>query len=351
MKGMMQAGSTRGFTLIELMVAIAAFSIMSLAGFAVLSTGQRTAVSNDQTVQIQQNVRLAMDLIARDVRMASFGNTLSGSFPGSLCANSINTGDNQVGEDVLPDTISVITVFQQLGTLTVPFTALNTITVSATGLAINDVISLEGTFTATVNAVGAGPTPAVTLSQAVVAPTNYAAGTAVVQIKCITYSVSGAAASPPYQLLRNNGSGAVAVVDGIESLQIAYALDADNDGIIDDQPGGIAGIPDCKDFVPNDSVNNNTCGPPVAGGVSLAAGTTAFTAANATPSAIRQVRLTVVGRAVPPAAANFPGNTWRDATFTGQSLVQAEDQRILSTPGIRRRALTRMVTLRNGSNS
>jgi prepilin-type N-terminal cleavage/methylation domain-containing protein len=131
MNGMMQDRSIRGFTLIELMVAVAAFGIMSLAAFAVLSTGQRTAVSNDQTVQIQQNVRLAMDLIARDVRMASFGNTASGSFPGSLCPNSINTGDNQVGDDVLPDTISVITVFQQLGTLTVPFTALNVITVSA----------------------------------------------------------------------------------------------------------------------------------------------------------------------------------------------------------------------------
>jgi hypothetical protein len=215
---------------------------------------------------------------------------------------------------------------------------------------VNDVISLEGTFTATVNSVTAGPTPVVTLSQSVVAPTNYAVGTAVVQIKCITYSVSGGGAPVPYQLFRDNGSGPVAVVDGIESLQIAYALDADNDGTIDDQAGGVAGIPDCKDFVPNDSVNNTTCGPPVAGGVSLALGTAAYTAANATPTAVRQVRLTVVGRAVPPAAANRPGNTWRDATYAGQSLVQAEDQRILALAGIRRRALTRMVTLRNGSN-
>jgi type IV pilus assembly protein PilW len=347
MEGMMQDRSKRGFTLIELMVAIAAFGIMSLAGFAVLGTGQRTAVSNDQTVQIQQNVRLAMDLIARDVRMASFGNALAGALPG--CANPINTGDNAAGEDLGSDRIAVATVFQQLGTLTVPFTAGNVVTISAPGPILNDVISLEGTFTATVN--GLAP---VTLSQAVVAPTNYAVGTAVVQIKCITYTVSNGLANPPYQLLRDNGSGAVAIVDGIESLQIAYALDTNNDGIIDDQPGGavgIAGVPDCKDFVPNDSFNNKTCPTQIgAGSQSLVLGSANYASANTTPTAIRQIRLTVVGRAVPPAAANFAGNTWRDATFTGSSLVQAEDQLIASTPGIRRRALTRMVTLRNGSN-
>jgi prepilin-type N-terminal cleavage/methylation domain-containing protein len=356
MEGMMQDRSKRGFTLIELMIAIAAFGIMSLAGFAVLSTGQRTAVSNDQTVQIQQNIRLAMDLMARDVRMASFGNAAVGSLPG--CTNPINTFDNQAVEDAGPDSIAVMTVFQQLGTLTAPFTAGNVIAVSAPGPVVNDVISLEGTFTATVN--GVAP---VTLSQAVVAPTNYGIGTAVVQIRCITYTVSGAggfAGGPPYQLLRNNGTGPVAVVDGIESLQIAYALDTNNDGIIDDQPGGafgIAGIPDCKDFVPNDSWFNKTCPTQIgAGSQSLAVGSAVYAAANTTPTAVRQVRLTLVGRATPPAASNFPGNCWRDATFTGISVVQAEDQ-LLAQPvtcgvagGIRRRMLTRMVTLRNGSN-
>ena len=344
----MQDRSERGFTLIELMVALAAFAIISVAGFAVLNTGQRSAMSNDQTVQIQQNVRLAMDLIARDVRMSSFGNPAAGSFLG--CQNTINTGDNAPVEDLGPDSIAVMTVFQQVGTLTAPFTAGNIIAVTPPGPAVNDVVSLEGTFTGTVN--GVGP---VTLSRAVVAPTNYATGTAVVEIRCITYTVSGALATPPYQLLRSiNGAAGVAVVDGIESLQIAYALDTDNDGIIDDQPGGAVGlalIPDCKDFVPNDSWLNITCPLQVgAGSQSLALGTAEYAAGNATPTAIRQIRLTVVGRATPPANANVPGNTWRDATFTGPSQVQAEDQLIASTPGIRRRALMRMVTLRNGSN-
>jgi type IV pilus assembly protein PilW len=354
---MMQARSERGMTLIELMVAGAAFAVISLAGFAVLSTGQRSAVMNDQTVQIQQNVRLAMDLIARDVRMAGFGSPAAGSLPG--CANTINTGDNNPGNDLGPDTIAVMTVFEQVGRLNTAFITGALLDLGApSGLAIGDVVSLEGAFTGIVGAVGINT---VTLGNSVVAPTNYALGAAVVQLKCIKYTVSNNLASPPFQLLREvNGGGPVAVVDGIESLQIAYALDANNDGIIDDQPGGLVGIPnvpDCKDFVPNDSWTSTTCPTQIgAGSQSLALGTTEYLAANVTPSSIRQVRLTVVGRATPPAAGNFPGSCWRDATYTGNAAVQAEDQLLTQpvtcgvTGGIRRRTLMRMVTLRNGTN-
>jgi hypothetical protein len=293
-----------------------------------------------------------MDLIARDVRMASFGTPAANALPG--CVNTINTGDKKPIEDDGPDWISVMTVFEQVGTLSAAFTAGTLINVGPppSRLAVNDVVSLEGAFTGIVGAVGINT---VTLSTPVVAPTNYAVGTAVVQLKCIKYTVSNGLANPPWQLLREvNGGGAVAVVDGIESLQIAYALDGNNDGVIDDQLGGLLGIPnvpDCKDFVPNDSNNSTTCPKQLgAGSQSLASGTAEYLAANVTPSSIRQVRLTVVGRATPPAAANFPGNTWRDATYTGNSGVQAEDQSIANLPGIRRRTLMRMVTLRNGVN-
>ncbi|TSA00680.1 MAG: prepilin-type N-terminal cleavage/methylation domain-containing protein, partial [Nitrospiraceae bacterium] len=52
----------RGFTPIELMIALAMFAIVSLAGFTVLSSGQQSSVMNDEVVKIQQNVRLAVDL-------------------------------------------------------------------------------------------------------------------------------------------------------------------------------------------------------------------------------------------------------------------------------------------------
>jgi hypothetical protein len=132
------------------------------------------------------------------------------------------------------------------------------------------------------------------------------------------------------------------MVDGIESLQLAYAVDANADGIIDDQNAN--NIVDCIDFVPN----NTPC---TQGGAVLPAGGVVAPPAsvNATPTSVRLARITVVGRAVPPTAVNVAGSNWSDPTYTGNSSIQAEDQFIAATPGVRRRALSRVINLRDAS--
>ena len=329
-------------TLLELLISVALFSIVSLAAFSVLSASQQAAVLNDQTVQVQQNVRLAMDLVSRDIRMAGFGNPPAGVIVG--CANHLNPTDNAIGADAGSDSIAVMTVDQQIGTLASNFTSGSTITVSglSSDAVAGQVITLEGIFTATINTVTAG-TGAVTLyepgtvtAKTIISPLTFAAGTPVIRLACVSYTVTGIGASPPFQLMRNN----VALVDGIESLQLAYGLDADGDGTIDDQNGN--NTVDCIDFVPN----NTAC---LQGTTLLAAGTvtTIPASVNATPSSARQVRLTVVGRAIPPAAANVANNTWKDPTYKSSSAVTAEDQAIANAPGIRRRTLTRVISLRD----
>jgi type IV pilus assembly protein PilW len=340
--------SERGFTLIELALTVFIFSFVMLAAFAVLSSTQQTAVMNDQTVQIQRNVRLAMDLIARDIRMTGYGNPAAGSLAG--CTNQLNATDQTPGAaDTGPDSISVMTVDQQVGTLGVqaplpPSTTTTQITVSglsAGAVSINDVITLDGAFTATVTGVAG---TVLTLSQAVQNPVVFPVGQPVLRLTCVTYTVTGIGVTPPFQLLRNG----TAIVDGIESLQLAYAVDANGDGQIDDQAGGLANQVDCLDFVPNNGACTN-------GATVYAAGTgtqsTIPASVNTTPTFVRQVRITVVGRAIPPAAANVANNTWSDPTFKSSSAITAEDQVIASTPGIRRRALTRIVSLRDASQS
>lgn len=338
---MPEFGAERGITLIELMIALGLFSIVSLAAFSVLSSSQRTAVMNDQTVEVQRNARLAMDLISRDIRMAGFGNPAAGSMAG--CANHINPTDNAVGADNGSDSIAVMTIDQQIGTLAAGYSSGNLITVSglSSDIATGQVITLEGIFTATVNAVNTG-TGQLTLSTSVTAPQVFPAGMPVLRLVCVAYTVTGIGASPPFQLLRNG----VALVDGIESLQLAYGVDADNDGRIDDQAGGTTNTVDCLDFVPN----NGAC---TQGTTTYAAGagtvTTIPASVNATPTSARQVRITVVGRAIPPAAANVANNTWSDPSYTSSSAVTAEDQVIANASGIRRRTLTRVVSLRNAA--
>jgi type IV pilus assembly protein PilW len=344
--------SEQGFTLIELAIALAIFAVVSLAAFSVLSTSQQLSVMNDQTVQLQRNVRLAMDLIARDIRMTGYGNPAAGSLAG--CANHLNATDQAAGADAGPDSISVMTVDQQTGTLATqvpPPPATGTSTIPLNGLAAGgviggDVVTLDGVVTATVTGIAGSvltlqkpPT-----SETIQNPAVFPAGMPVMRLTCVTYTVTGIGASPPFQLLRNG----VAIVDGIESIQFTYAVDADGNGVIDDQAGGVPNTVDCLDFVPNNGACTN-------GAIANAAGTGTQTtppaSVNATPTSVRQVRITVVGRAIPPAAANVANNTWKDSTFKGGSAITAEDQVIASTPGIRRRALSRVVSLRDASQS
>ena len=321
----------RGFTLIELMIALAMFAIVSLAGFAVLSSGQQNSVMNDEVVKIQQNVRLAVDLISRDVRMAGYGSPASpGSVPTTnVCTSTIVPTNLSNG----PDSISIITVDQVIGRLTQtaplpPATSTSMITLdSVTGLAINDVVTVDGVFTATVNAIDTGA-KTLTLGSTIQTPMTFngdtsGKGAQVVRLACVTYSVD----TTNRRLLRDG----VAVVDGIEDLQLAYGVDADGDGKIDDQSGS-SGI-DCLDLIPNNlasAVTNSV-------GCSGTPPTTVSTPPTAaTPTTVRLVRVSVVGRA---------GKS--DPTFTTSSAVSVEDHNIASTPGYRRLVLTRTVSLRD----
>ena len=347
--------SEQGFTLIELMVAVAAFSIVSLAAFAVLDSGQRNALMNDQTVKVQQNVRLAMDLIARDIRMTGYGNPAAGSL--LPCANHMNATDNAPGADGGPDSISIMTLNQQVGILSANalpgalFVTLNVATLVAP--VPPRLVTFEGVFITTGTPGAAG---VLNLAATLPPTASFPQGTRVFDLACVTYAVTPAGATPPFQLTRQVGNQLpVPIVDGIESLQLAYALDiAPLDGAIDDQAGGVAGTFDCLDFVPN----NGACTDVVAHPAGTGTVTAIPAAMNQTPSPVRQVRVTVVGRAIPPANMYLPNNCWRDTTFTGSAVIVAEDQVLtqaaasvpaacgLPQGGIRRRSLTRVVSLR-----
>jgi prepilin-type N-terminal cleavage/methylation domain-containing protein len=316
----------RGFSLIELMFALVALSVIALAGFTVISTSQRAAVTNDQTVQIQQNARIALDFVSRDIRMAGYG---SPAAPGAVlpvgnCPAIINPSNSAVG----PDGISIVTVGQLIGTLALPAPQIpgTLITLSSiAGLSVADVITLDGVFTATVTAINAG-TKVVTLSTAIQAPQQFGLTTQVVQLQCVTYSVNTATK----QLLRNG----VAVADGIADLQLAYGVDANGDGIIDDQAGGLANTVDCLDLIPNTLAQ--VAGMTNSAGCTLPPGTVAGPPADS--STIRLVRISIVGEAVRA-----------DPTWTSSSALLVEDHSIANGPGLRRRVLTRTISLRNNS--
>jgi prepilin-type N-terminal cleavage/methylation domain-containing protein len=68
----------RGFTMAEMLVACAIVGLVMSGMLAMLMTGQQSFLMGAGQVEAQQNVRVAFDLIAREVRQAGYDPTSSG---------------------------------------------------------------------------------------------------------------------------------------------------------------------------------------------------------------------------------------------------------------------------------
>jgi type IV pilus assembly protein PilW len=95
-----------GFTLIELMVGMVIAVIIGAAAFTILTTTSKSLRANEQIVDTQQNIRLATEMLARDFKMAGFGN------PGVTignCTHAIMPLDQTpAGTDSGPDSVQLL---------------------------------------------------------------------------------------------------------------------------------------------------------------------------------------------------------------------------------------------------
>lgn len=85
----------RGFTLIELLIVMGMLGVVMAAIYSLYSTHQRAAYTEDEVVEVQQNLRIAMDSITRDVRMAGFLIPRTGFTPINAGLTSNATGAAQ----------------------------------------------------------------------------------------------------------------------------------------------------------------------------------------------------------------------------------------------------------------
>ena len=72
--------SKMGFTLIELMVALAIMSVISVAIYGVFTLSIRSYTTQSVAADVQQSVRAAMEIMVADIRAAGFDPTLSDNF-------------------------------------------------------------------------------------------------------------------------------------------------------------------------------------------------------------------------------------------------------------------------------
>ena len=65
-------GGAGGFSLVELIVAMVAGLIIIGAAYSIFLGQERTMSKQDKIVEMQQNVRAAMDMLSREVMMAGY---------------------------------------------------------------------------------------------------------------------------------------------------------------------------------------------------------------------------------------------------------------------------------------
>ena len=297
-----------GMTLIELMVAMVVSLAVVAAALALLVTSNNAIQVNQQATDTQQNVRLAMDLISQDIKLAGFNMSnvvVPGCVVGLLATpapivplDNVPAGAVGVINDVGPDAVNLLVpsmvagngggvpVLSALasGGNTIPLSALDIGAMVTSGLVLGSVVSVGGNFSSSVTAIGA---TFLTLAKGLPVAAQFPAGTPVYLLQCVRYTVSAnpaICAGSTSCLLRNG----VPMVDGIEDLQLAYGCDGCNvlapnpggpDGVIDDQdnPGPLpvgAGVFSAGDFI----TNNNWATLPM------------------TPDKIRLVQITIVAR-------------------------------------------------------
>jgi type IV pilus assembly protein PilW len=370
-------GGQQGVTLVELMIGAVVAAIIIAAGYAVLTSSSKALTTNEQTVETQQNVRVAMEFLFRDIRQAGFG--MNG--PVGNCPTAVVPADNNTaGPDRGSDRISlVVPVGNPMGTATDPPWILNSDTTIGSGppialpsaIAVTNMaseaggsltappatISIGGAITTTVTAAaGANLTvPTVGL------PTAMKRNSPIYLLQCITYQIipppdpTGLCAGRSPCLVRGVAGGMTAgvldcttlgsrctsIADEIEDIQFAYGCDGcvaavnsgNADGIIDNQ-GGAAGF-DQADFMTNN----------------------AWVAAPLTADKIQLAQVTIVGRQR-RADQGFGESNQQSPQATAlqvsdhlhsDGVFVAGDFAALTPPytSTRRRLLTRTIELRN----
>ncbi|MFO0775489.1 MAG: PilW family protein [Nitrospiraceae bacterium] len=366
----------RGFTLVEVMIAALVTSVIVGAGFGVLVASEKATRTSGQIVDAQQSARLAMELLARDIKLAGYGwqanvNVGNCQVPVALpntAAPIVPVETNPAGPDTGPDGIRLIVPMTntqvaggaawQLAAPTIPgFSTIQlqngAVAAMQTAGLLNTTtaISINGSYSAQVIGVnGANLQLAMSANEHI----SFPAGAQVYLLQCVNYTVANTQAlcgniGAPCLLRGPVGpNGApnlqVAIADGIEDIQFAYACDGctvanpNPDGIIDNQDG-VAGF-SAGDFITNAPWNLS----PV------------------TPTKIRLVQINLVARQTARGADQGVGEGNVTALLTPNPLQISDHNHVngvfaagdfgVQTPpytSVRRRVLTRTVDARNAA--
>lgn len=223
-----------GFTLIELLIVLVLSSILLAGSYRTFIAQQKAYTVQDQVADTQQNVRVAIDKMTREIRMAGYGNinyVLGLGVNGFTSVITIIPGPNQItivgafkqirrsnGEPIVVSSVSGNQVILDYATDEFDGTAHRYISIG--GIESNTVQSRSGAIL----------TLATALTQ------THSPGSPVYKIQAITYDLGTSYGKSVLRRNENTGGGAQSLAENIENLQFAYY---DKDGIVTATPADI----------------------------------------------------------------------------------------------------------------
>lgn len=228
----------RGITLIELVMALGLTEIVVFALYSVYLSQHKSYIIQDQVAEMQQNARVAIDRMAREIRMAGFGVPGSNLWSWVDWIDGITMNNNlQIvqGSGSQPDTIYIVGCFDSpLASLsTGASSGMNSLTLQNATQASKfnthrkKVISIDGLENAIITHIS-GST--LTIDTDPATPGNqglardYSANTPIYLVKVVTYSV----VSNTLKRNENTGAGRQPLAENIEDLQISQSSNGIN---------------------------------------------------------------------------------------------------------------------------
>lgn len=211
-------------TIIELLVALVLCSLLAGAIYSLFVKQVKTYTVNEQVVDMQQNVRAAISMAMREIRMTNLGNVgmiLPAQFTVDGQTRPLSTAVNP--DTPVPDSLTIITAVGDTTLTGIPDST--HITVAAAGNLFNNgskkYISIGGLESNIItNVLGNTLTLENPLLQSY--PVT---DTPVFAIRAITYRVVNTNGTLSLNRDENTGDGSQPLADNIESLQFQY-LDA-----------------------------------------------------------------------------------------------------------------------------
>jgi prepilin-type N-terminal cleavage/methylation domain-containing protein len=208
-----------GVTLIELVIALVISTFLTAAIYRTFVGQQKTYITQEQVVDVQQNIRFTMGNIMKEIRMIGFGNF--------TLPKIVNAGADTLTFRLAADAGSTLTAEGGIGQTQIVVSSL-------TGFVVNAVISIGGVESNVISAINMG-TKTVTLTFGL--GYKHVVGTPLYLVSMIAYRV--AVVNGISVLQRDDGGGFQTIADGIEALSFAYF---DQNGAVTATPADIRRI-------------------------------------------------------------------------------------------------------------